>query len=423
MKKNILVMLALASTSLAIAGCGSGKNEESKADKDTIKWAVWDVKKSSVEHELVAAFEKENPGKQVELTSIGSADYQDKVTTMLASGDTTDLITIKNARQYGALSKSNALLDVTEDIESSSNKEKAPDAFEAFYMPDGRAYAQPIKADSWYLFYNKDIFDEKGIAYPENLTWDEYIQLAGKLTDEKEDIYGSYQVVWPSVVQAPAYAQSDVDYVKADYSWLKNYYQVALDLQDKGYAQDFATNSTGSEAGGHGPAFEGGQAAMLVMGTWYVQDLIGNINAGDTDINWGLAQLPQNEGVSTPETAAAFTGIAVNKNSKNQELAKQFAEFLSSEEAAEIYASKGVFPAISSEKTNAKLLEIEGMATDDGTKAVLNAEKKLKSELPIGESVSDVNTILEEEHTLIMTGEVSLSKGIEEMNSRVKELE
>ena len=36
------------------------------------------------------------------------------------------------------------------------------------------------------------MFDEAGIAYPDNLTWDEYEALAKKLSKPEEQVYGAY---------------------------------------------------------------------------------------------------------------------------------------------------------------------------------------------------------------------------------------
>lgn len=417
MKKILLCSLLLAS-GFVFAGCGS-----SNGDSTTIKWAVWDVKKESVEHDLVKAFEKEHPDIEIELTNIASADYQDKITTMLAAGNTTDVITMKNARQYVALAYSGALMDLTDHLSANENVAKAESAFDSLYTEEGKIYAEPIKADSWYLFYNKDLFDQKGVAYPENITWDEYASIAKQLTDSDEKVFGSYQVVWPSVVQAPAYAQSDIDYANPDYEWLRSFYETALDLQDQGYAQSFATNSASSEAAGYETAFENEQAGMLIMGTWYVPTLIASSLAGDTDVNWGLAQLPQQRDAEGIQTASAITGVAVNNNSRHKSDSQKFVDFLASEEAAQIYAKKGVFPAIASETVTNNLLSIEGMATDDLTKQTLNAEKQLKGELPISKKTSSVNTILEETHSMIMNEEITLDEAIDEMNHRVADLE
>lgn len=422
--KKLVTSICLVVMAVLFTACGSGKENDADG-KTMVKWASWDIKNNSVENDLVKAFEKENPDIKVDITSISSSDYQDKITTMLASGDTTDVITIKNAKQYAALANSNALVDLTDHVKSDVDTSVSQDEYDIFAIDGKKTYAQPIKSDVWYLFYNRDLFDKAGLDYPEKLTWEEYVSLAGKLTgenDQGEKVYGTYQVVWPSVVQAVAYAQSDADYTNTkDFSWLKEYYDVAVELQDKGYAVDFATNSAGNESSSHSAAFEGGTAGMLLMGTWYVQDLVANVQSGDTSVNWGIAEVPQKSTSSEPTTAAAVTGVAINSKSKNQEAAQKFVDFLSSEEAAEVYASKGVFPAISNEKITEKLLDIDGMATDELTTQTLNEEKKVISELPVADNITEINLVLEENHSLIMNGEKSVDEGIKLMEKRATE--
>ena len=43
-------------------------------------------------------------------------------------------------------------------------------------------------------------------------------------------------------------------------------------------------------------------------------------------------------------------------------------------------------------------------------------------EMPASEHSSEISTVLNEEHTLIMTREYSIEEGIEEMNERVAEI-
>src|SRR5690606_21518375 len=49
---------------------------------------------------------------------------------------------------------------------------------------NGEIWAIPFNANQHVLYYNKDIFDKFGVPYPtdKQLTWDEVLELAGKLT-------------------------------------------------------------------------------------------------------------------------------------------------------------------------------------------------------------------------------------------------
>ena len=52
----------------------------------------------------------------------------------------------------------------------------------------GQMRSLPMSVDYWMVYYNKELFQKKGLEYPK--TFDEMIAAAEKLTDPKEGIYG-----------------------------------------------------------------------------------------------------------------------------------------------------------------------------------------------------------------------------------------
>lgn len=55
-------------------------------------------------------------------------------------------------------------------------------------QPDGRMDSLPLNPDLWIIFWNKAIFQEKGIAFPQSM--DDLVKAAYALTDKKKGIYG-----------------------------------------------------------------------------------------------------------------------------------------------------------------------------------------------------------------------------------------
>lgn len=54
---------------------------------------------------------------------------------------------------------------------------------------EGRLLGMPTASDNYALFYNKEVFDLFGVPYPtEDLTWDAMVDLAKKLTGERDGI-------------------------------------------------------------------------------------------------------------------------------------------------------------------------------------------------------------------------------------------
>lgn len=55
---------------------------------------------------------------------------------------------------------------------------------------DGKLYAVPFYAESSFTFYRKDLFDQAGLAMPEQPTYTQIKELAAKLTDKSKEQYG-----------------------------------------------------------------------------------------------------------------------------------------------------------------------------------------------------------------------------------------
>ena len=53
---------------------------------------------------------------------------------------------------------------------------------------DGKQNAMPTFVDYWILYYNKELFDQQGVAYPKSM--DEVFTAAQKLTDTSKGVYG-----------------------------------------------------------------------------------------------------------------------------------------------------------------------------------------------------------------------------------------
>jgi len=85
------------------------------------------------------------------------------------------------------------LMDLTDRLAASgvSLAENFPAGLVDLYSLNGRVYAIPKDIDTIGLWYNKTLFDEAGLAYPdETWTWDTLKDAARKLTDKEKGRYG-----------------------------------------------------------------------------------------------------------------------------------------------------------------------------------------------------------------------------------------
>ncbi len=112
------------------------------------------------------------------------------------SGNTSfDVIEFPYAVQKRLFGKSNWLVDVRPLVADKSVTEPNFDlanfskgGMEWATQPDGRIDSIPFNIDPWILYYNKEIFDAKGVAYPKSFP--EIVDAAAKLHDPGKNISG-----------------------------------------------------------------------------------------------------------------------------------------------------------------------------------------------------------------------------------------
>ncbi|MEV0388542.1 sugar ABC transporter substrate-binding protein [Nonomuraea sp. NPDC050643] len=403
--------------SLTIAACGSGDPEPADPNgKITLSVTVWNLAKTPEFKALFDAFQQANPNITVKPVDILADDYPDKVTTMLAGGDKTDVITMKNVTDYSRYSSRGQLLDISDTVRSVDTAGLA--GLDAFKV-GGSYFALPYRQDFWLLYYNKTLLDKAGVKLPDPLTWDEYAKLAKQLTsgDGGAKIHGAYHHTWRSVVQAISAAQTGGDQLGGDYTFFTEQYNVAKGLQDAGAVLDFGTAK--AQQADYRSMFESGKTAMMPMGTWYISGILEARKKGATDVEWALAPMPQRPGATGTTTFGSPTAFAVNKKAQHADAAKKFVEFAASKAGAEAITKVGVVPALQSPEITKAYFALEGMPADELSKKAFEPEK-VNLEMPVSDKTSDIDTILNEEHELIMVGDKSVADGIRSMNERVK---
>lgn len=420
MKRRTFAAVALAvTTGLGLSACAgaAGPAEPQGQDgKTVLTVSVWNYQGTPEFKALFDAYEAANPNVDIQPVDILADDYPQKVTTMLAGGDKTDVLTMKNVIDYSRYANNGQLQEIGDVVDSVGKDKLATlDAFDI----NGKYFAAPYRQDFWLLYYNKDLFKAAGIEDPENLTWDEYSALAKKLTSEAngKKVYGTYHHIWRSVVQAISAAQNGKDQNSGDYSYFQDQYNTALDLQKSGATLDYATAK--SQKTSYRTMFESGQAAMMPMGTWYIAGILQAKKDGKTNVNWGLAPMPQKNDDGKVTTFGSPTAFAVNKNASHSDEAKKFITWAAGEEGAKAISAIGVVPALQDDAVKDSYFKLDGMPTDDLSKKAFTPDQTAL-EMPVSDKSAATDKVLNQEHDLIMVGEKSVPDGIAEMGKRVK---
>ncbi|MBC8081502.1 MAG: extracellular solute-binding protein, partial [Gorillibacterium sp.] len=177
-------------------------SEVPKADPVTISMYVWegisDPAKGGNYVGVKDEFEKLNPDIKIEFKTLAGTDedIMKKLDVSMIAGDNTDIIFLKNPTFTQKYTAAGFLLSMNETAQAQGyDLEKTYGKY--LNKIKDNVYSLPVGFSGNILYYNKKIFDDAKVAYPSNdLTWDQYIELAKKLTDSKKGIYGSYMQPW-----------------------------------------------------------------------------------------------------------------------------------------------------------------------------------------------------------------------------------
>lgn len=355
MKRKIPAFLLALLMLLGMVGCGGETNEDPAPD-DTetgdydgptgeITFVAWGSDQEiDCDLKACAAFEASHPGTKVNFEALND-DYGTAVETRFIGGQSPDVIyghpqTLLKWMQEGMLLP---ISDIYEEHEELWDEEIfQTNLYDAYYY-DGEYYATPVGADTFVLYYNRDMLDEAGLAYPTaDTTWDELAEMCKALTVRDADgvptVLGISSITgyWQSILYSmggkvlddmnnPTKVVFESEEGLRMLNWINDNYQ-----KEGGFtasADDWTYLSGG---------FSGGEFAFNIGGVYdivWLSDVEG--------LNWDIAPIPEtmkNEG----DTPILYAGYAVSAQSSNPELAKEFAYFMTSYEAQMIMAETGL---------------------------------------------------------------------------------
>lgn len=387
-------------------------------EKQVLTVVTWDANTTPYLIAQEAAFEAAYPNIDLQYIDVASQDYAIKAGSMLSGNDTSDVFMVKEVSDIVNWHAQGFAEPLTPYMEKDGYDVSGFVGMEANYAFDGAQYALPFRSDFWVLFYNKDLFDAAGVAYPTNdMTWDAYADLAKAMT--KDGIYGTHYHTWLSAVANWAVCDGVNTLADGQYDDLTYFYNLYQGIEDAGACMAYSElKASGLH---YSAAFANGNVAMMPMGYWYVSTLIGYINDGTCNFNWGITAVPHAEGVAAGSSFGNLTGVMMNNKSANKDAAWTYISWLCGVEGSKATASTGARPAWVSEDVAGAMASVAGFPTDEASKAAL-LPSYVAVEWPVVDNLSEIKPIVEETHTLIMTRELSVEEGIEEMNDRASDL-
>lgn len=340
-------MKLLKTTLVAIALASAGVIGPALAQEVTIKYMTFSAAPDHLAEleATIAAFEAAYPNIKVEYETAGWDAYFTKLQTLVASSKAPDAFELnyENAVTY---SSKGALLDLDPLMAADTGFDKGiynQKALEAFAY-SGAQYGLVESFSNVVLFYNKDLFDAAGVAYPTaDWTWKEELAAAQKLTDAGKGVWGTYSPIqfwefYKTIAQNGGSILSDdktavtIDSAQnvETLTWMidkvNNYHVTPSDVEMAGQSFD--------------DAFKAGKIAMMRTGIW----MFGTFQ--DAPFQWDIALEPGN----TQKAHHFFAnGVGVSAKSAHPQEAYEWIKFLTSSKAAvEIRIAAGwELPAVS----------------------------------------------------------------------------
>lgn len=370
---------------------------------------------------LVPDFEAENPGVKVELVLLPWGQYWQKVQTSMISNTLPDLL-IMSVAYVDAYAANGALIDlgpyIDRDLDESLYFESGLKTVRCPEVETGSEYAFPWNVVGNCLYYNKTIFDEAGVAYPdETWTWDDLRAAAEKLTKDTGDMatstYGYSVTNGYTTVDSLIYAWGG-EIVSADLTTClinSEAAAAALEFQRRMIEDGI---SPVPAASGDSMNFASGRVAMELGGAWSLESY------GDTtSFDWDIALLPYGP-TGQRFTRAWSDSIAISANCEHVEEAWSFIKFMVGEKGQTAANLSGTrIPILKSAAVSDDWLQ---PGTRPLNKQLLVDSIAESSPLIFRGNWNEWNSAYESETFLALTGEKEIAQALEDAQISIQEI-
>lgn len=297
---------------------------------------------------------------------------------------------------------------------------------------DGHYYSLPAKKMTYTILYNKDMFDEAGIAYPEpDWTYDEFLETARALTkgEGSDKVYGymypGYDAGQPATimqvgVQGQNWMYADDGSAAIDTDIVKDVTEKYLQRVEEGIEPSYVDITTQNMDVAN--MFLTEKAAMI-FGDWVVRD-VKDTDTYPHDFVTGFANMPRmSEDQEANYTTSYTDDMSINSKSEHAEEALDFIIWYL-EEGMDYVAPFSRIPACTKYSTD----ELESLIFEDKTDLfdmdsarsvyLAGTDFSTRSEFT---AAQEINTILTEEFEKAFAGAQSVDDTLANAQKRADE--
>ncbi|MBI0578644.1 sugar ABC transporter substrate-binding protein [Neobacillus cucumis] len=303
--------------------------------------------------ELVSSFEAVNPNIKVHMRSFPYSDYEVRLRTELATGNSPDIMTI-DSPTLALYANTGSLLSIDSYMRKEGKIEDIPESTLKGMSFQNKIYLAPIVESSIALFYNKHLFKNAGIPFPsrdpnEPMTWEQVLKIAKKLTNPKKGVYGIDPAQGFNDGESPAYFkmpllwQFGADVLSPDGSTASGYLDSKEALKALQFYQDLYQKDKVAAYELPPDPFVSGKVAMTVLGSWTLAELGNNDSSFKLGRDVGVAPLPRERFQVVPNGGWA---LGISSKTKYSKEAWEFIKYVTSYEGIKTYVKEtGDIPA------------------------------------------------------------------------------
>jgi len=311
-----------------LSGCGRKPYGKENKSKITLNYVYWgDISEIALNTHWIRSFEKKHPG--IKVNMIHTSEVETKILTMVAAGVPPDVMyawpqVLQDFASKGIYLPLNAFIK----RDGIDQGKWFPQILKAYKYKD-KIYGLPRGWNPYVLYYNKNLFDEAGVPYPdESWTWQTVIKYGRKLT--KRDREGRIEQFAISNVPYQIFVWSMGGKFfdregKPSYDGPKTIegFQLARDLIWKykisPTPQQLKQNQSAEDM------FLTGRVAMFALGMWAVPRF-----RTIKKFKWDIAVMPRGK---VRKTMLVTAGWAISSATKHPQQAWDLVKYLSGDEA------------------------------------------------------------------------------------------
>jgi multiple sugar transport system substrate-binding protein len=327
-------------TGTASTNSGDAKTVSDSSKKVTISYAIWSEAQKPAMEEIARKFKETHPNIEVKVELTPFAQFWTQAEAGAAGGTMPDVFWMDHPN-FIKYASNNIILPVTENVKKDQvDLDNYPKTLIDMYTYDNNLYTVPKDFDTIGLFYNKEMFKEKGVPFPdETWDWNTLLEASKKLTDPAKGVWGIiatntsqggyYNLIFQNGGTVLSDDQKKSGFDKPETIEALKFWADLIHVHKVSPTLAQMTDTPPMNL------FNSGKAAMFITGSNQQFRLAGNEYIKD---KFDVAVLPQGK-----QRATVIHGLAnvISAKSKHPQEAWEWVKFMGGKEAAEIQAKTG----------------------------------------------------------------------------------